>query len=262
MSRCAITGAAAGIGRALALELGAAGHDVLGLDVDRSASEATADELRSRGVEASFLHADLAAPAGAEAAAAELVAAVSANGTLDVLVHNAGINAVGAFAESDLAAQKRVLAINLTAPLILTARLLEAGAVGAGGTIVFVSSLSRFVGYPGAAAYAASKDGLASYARSLSVALAPSRIHVLTVYPGPTRTEHARRHSPAGSSEERRMPPEELARRIRRAIDARRRVLVPGAANAFFATLGHVAPRVAEGAMRKAIFDKLPTGPR
>ena len=140
---------------------------------------------------------------------------------------------------------------------MLTAELLRAERIEPGGTLVFVSSLSRFVAYPGAASYAASKDGLASYARSLSVSLAPKNVNVLTVYPGPTRTEHARRHSPPGSSEAKRMPPAELAARIRRAVEARKRVLIPGAANRVFAALGHVAPGITERALKKAILDKL-----
>jgi len=97
-----------------------------------------------------------------------------------------------------------VLAVNLTAPLHLTGALLQAGKIAPGGSLVFVSSLSRLLSYPGAAVYAASKDGLASYARSLAVALAPQKMHVLTVYPGPTRTAHARRYSPDNSREARR----------------------------------------------------------
>ncbi len=252
MKRCLVTGAAAGIGRALALELSRAGFFVHGVDVDAAAGAATASELEGP---SDFTIADLASDGDVARAAAELVE----RPPFDWVVHNAGINAVGAFARSELEPQRRVMAINLLAPLLLTAELLRAERIARGGSLVFVSSLSRFVGYPGAACYAASKDGLASYARSLSVSLAPRGIHVLTVYPGPTRTEHARRHSPPGSSEAKRMPPEELAVRIRRAVEARKRVLIPGAANRFSAALGHVAPRVAERAMKKLIFDKLPS---
>ncbi|MCZ6598000.1 MAG: SDR family NAD(P)-dependent oxidoreductase [Planctomycetota bacterium] len=254
MIRCAITGAADGIGRALALRFGRAGFQVHGVDVDAERSERTRGELEALGVSASFTVADLGTEDGLTRAAEGL----AGERPLDVLIHNAGINAVGRFAEADLDLQRTLLRINLLAPMVLTAGLLAGERIARGGTIVFLSSLSHFVGYPGAAAYAASKDGLASYARSLRVALAPRDVNVLTVYPGPTRTEHARRHSPPGASEAKRMPPEELADRIYKAVRARRRTLIPGAANRLFAVLGHVAPGVTERALRKAIFEKLP----
>lgn len=111
--------------------------------------------------------------------------------------------------------------------------------------------------YPGAAVYAASKDGLASYARSLAVALAPQGIHVLTVYPGPTRTAHARRYSPDNSREARRMPPDKLAAAVVRAVARRQRVLVPGAGNQLFAVIGRWFPGLGEWAMKKTLWEKL-----
>ena len=253
MRRCAITGAAGGIGRALAFEFGHAGYDVMGIDVDPEAIEATEAALDKAGLATGFRRADLGTVEGAKAAAKAMIE----RGPLDLVVMNAGINAVGAFENGDLDAHRTVLAVNLRAPLLMTARLIEANTIAPGGSLVFVSSLSRFVGYPGAASYAASKDGLASYARSLAVALAPRGVHVLTVYPGPTRTPHARHHSPDNSNEEKRMAPEDLARRIRSAVQAKRRVLVPGIANTLMAAVGHVAPTITEKAMRKAILEKL-----
>jgi short-subunit dehydrogenase len=102
--------------------------------------------------------------------------------------------------------------------------------------------------------YAATKDGLASYARSLSVALAPCGIHVLTVFPGPTRTEHARRYSPDNSREEKRMAPEALAEQIFQAVKRRRRALVPGLGNRVFAWMGFCVPKVAEAVMRRVML--------
>ncbi|MEO1440795.1 MAG: SDR family NAD(P)-dependent oxidoreductase, partial [Chloroflexota bacterium] len=120
--------------------------------------------------------------------------------------------------------------------------------------VVFVSSLSRYVSYPGASVYAATKDGLASYARSLAVAY--PQMHVLTVYPGPTRTAHARKYSPDNSKEDKRMTPEDLAGRIVTAVDRRQRVLIPGAANWIFAILGRVAPALTDYAMKKSLLEK------
>ncbi|MCB9147924.1 MAG: SDR family NAD(P)-dependent oxidoreductase [Caldilineaceae bacterium] len=250
---CVITGAADGIGRALALRLASAGFRITGLDFDAERANQTRQELTAAGGTIEFVQVDLANQDALDAALQTL----RAGPAVDLLIHNAGINAVGHFAHMEWPPQQMVLAVNLVAPLLLTRGLLAANHLNAGGTVVCISSLSRFVGYPGAAVYAASKDGLASYARSLSVALAGQNINVLTVYPGPTRTAHARRYSPDNSREARRMAPAELAQRIVAAVEKRQRTLIPGAGNQLFAVAGHLAPRVTERVMKRAILDKV-----
>lgn len=254
MKYCAITGAADGIGRALALLFAAAGYAIIGIDRDAERSEHTRAKLVRGGALATFLHANLADVA--EVAA--LLERLAAGPSIDVFIHNAGISAVGPFVSTSLAQQQAVLDVNLQAPLLLTAGLLRQSQLAPGGTLMYISSLSHFVRYPGAAGYAASKDGLAAYARSLAIALAPRDLHVLTVYPGPTRTEHARRYSSDYRREHRRMPPERLAEQIFCAVLARRRTRIPGAGNRLFAALGTYAPWLTAFAMRKTLFEKLP----
>ena len=253
MKRIAITGAASGIGLALAERFGRGGYVVIGIDVDREAADRARFELVRSGCEVSFLHADLAS----QTERLNIVTELEAGGPLDGFIHNAGINSVGSFEKSDLARERTVLDVNLVAPMTLTAELLRYDRLAPRASLVFVSSLSHFVGYPGAAAYAASKDGLASYARSLSAGTMARGLHVLTVFPGPTKTEHAKRHSPEGSSEERRMPPAALAERVWKAVKRRRRVLIPGVANRTMAAFGHAFPKVAEGVMRKTLYERL-----
>lgn len=253
MRRWLVTGAADGIGRALAGRACAGGASVLGVDVDPEAAARAAAALAGTGSAPRFLLHDLA-----DAGARELLArALEGEAPFDVVVHNAGTSSVGPFEECDLERQRLVVELNLVAPLELTARLLAAGRVAPGGTLVFVSSLSRFVGYPGAAVYAATKDGLAAYARSLRVALAPRGPRVLVVYPGPTRTAHARRFAPPGAPEARRMDPDELAERVWRALERNRRVLVPGTRNRIAAAFGLALPRLAERVMRRAVYEPL-----
>jgi short-subunit dehydrogenase len=250
---CVITGAADGIGRALALAFSAAGYTITGIDIDSERSMRTQAEIINQGGAARFLIADLSTCENVE----RVIAQLTTRPHVDILVHNAGINAVGAFDKQPLAPQLKVLDINLRAPMLLTAGLLKANHLVPGGQIICLASLSTFVGYPGAAVYAASKDGIVSYARSLSVALAGLGIQALTVFPGPTRTEHARRYSPDNRRESRRMPPETLARHIVKASQRRRRTLAPGVGSRVFAVLGRLAPRLTEQAMRKTMLDKL-----
>ena len=247
-----VTGAAEGIGRAVVEVLGAHGYAVTGVDVNAALAEQTRQELTGRGLDLTFVQGDMSQMADLDRIAADLIAGPA----IHVLVHNAGINCAGAFAHSDLARQRAVLDVNLRAPLHLTGALLRAHKVARGGTLIFVSSLSRFVSYPGAAVYGASKDGLASYARSLALVLAPQDIHVLVVYPGPTRTAHARRYSPDNRREARRMPPEVLAAAIYRALEERRRTLIPGFGNQMFAWLGRWLPGPVEWIMKKTLFEK------
>lgn len=252
---CVITGAADGIGKALAREFAAAGYTVTGIDLDAERAMRTQAELQNAGAAVRFALADLAKPRDL----AKVLAILAERPPIDVLIHNAGINAVGPFVTSVLARQQKVLDVNLAAPLLLTAGLLNQARLVQGGSLIFLASLSHFVSYPGAAVYGASKDGLASYARSLAVALAAQKFHLLTVYPGPTRTEHARRYSPDNRREHRRMSPEKLAHRIFQATEKRNRTLIPGLGNQAFALFGRIFPRWAEQVMSRTLFAPLST---
>jgi short-subunit dehydrogenase len=250
---CVVTGGAAGIGWAVAQHYAQLGHQITLIDRDTTALAACAATLRTAGRQVNTIAADLAQPAAISTIIQQLAHLPPAS----LVVHSAGISAVGPFAHSDLAAQQAVLAVNLQAPLLLNAGMLRTGQIAADATIVLIASLSVFTGYPGASVYAASKDGLAAYARSLRAALAHQPIHVLTVFPGPTRTAHARRYSPDNRREHRRMPPEQLARLIAAAVARREQQLIPGAANRLIARIGHIAPAITEYLMRKTIFERL-----
>jgi short-subunit dehydrogenase len=248
-----ITGAADGIGRALAERCADTGYSIRGIDVDGDRSAQTEADLRARGVEIRFWQTDLANAKAVD----RLVTRLSQEPPIDLLIHNAGISAVGPFESLSMEQQRAVIAVNLTAPLVLTAGLLAAERIRTGGTIVFISSLSYYVGYPGATVYAATKDAIASYARSLRAALAAQRIHVLTVFPGPTRTAHARRYSPDNSREHKRMPPADLANRILQAVEHKQQYLIPGFNNRLFAMAGRLLPGVVAQIMRRTFYEKL-----
>lgn len=242
----AVTGAADGIGRALTLKLAAAGHNLILIDRDTSKMEALQAELQKAGRTVMAITADL----GSEVGIKQAVAGLTAVPQLDFMIHNAGINAVGKFENLPIERQQAVINVNLWAPIRLTVALLQNGR---SPNWVFLSSLSRFVGYPGAAAYAASKEGLANFARQLRAELGRSG-QILTVYPGPTRTTHARKYSPDNSREAKRMPPEALAEQIFAAMERQQKRLIPGFGNKLFALVGTAVPALTESAMRKAIL--------
>ena len=247
MKHAVITGAAAGIGKALAHRFAQAGYTITGVDIDTAGAARVQRELNAR-----VLIADLRS----EEDIARILTKLQGK-AIDVLIHNAGINAVGRFPDIDIENQEQVIAVNFYAPMLLTAALLKADLIAKDASIIFISSLSHYTSYPGAATYAATKSGLASYARSLSIALAPQNIQVTTVFPGPTRTAHARRYSPHNTREEKRMPPEKLAHHIFRGRKKKKHLIVPGATNRILALLGKWCPPLMEYAMRKVILEKL-----
>jgi len=249
---CVITGAADGIGRALAHRYARAGYTIAGVDVDAMRAVDLAAELAELGVEGAVIIADLRTAVGVQTA----VSALQSGPSIDVLIHNAGISAVGPFAALAGARQLQVLDLNLRAPLQLTTAVLAAEKLSAGASVVFVSSLSKFTGYPGAAVYAATKNGLAAYARGLRAAAWPHG-HVLTVYPGPTRTAHARRHSPDNGRESRRMLPEQVADGVFTAVQKKQAEYIPGWINRVLAVLGQWLPGLLDVMMGRFVYAPL-----
>ena len=249
---CVITGAADGIGRALAHRFAQADYHITGLDVDAIKAKRTQLEIEKMGGNITFIQADLSQAEGVLHAQNTLCQGQD----IDILIHNAGISAFGAFSSLDINQQNKVIEINLLAPIQVTTSLFKQNKILSQGALVFVSSLSHYVGYPGASVYAASKDGLAAYARSLAVAMTGQNIHVMTVYPGPTRTEHARRYSPDNSRETKRMPPSVLAEQVYQGVVKRKRTLIPGGGNKAFAFIGRLWPDLTGMMLKKTLFDK------
>ena len=233
-----VTGSSQGIGAAVVEVLKLRGYTVTGVDLSLQGAEVTADLSRADGV-------------------SKFIETLAALPPIDLLIHNAGINATGAFAGIEEEKWLPVVRVNLLAPMLLTLGLLQRKRLAKGGTVVCISSLSHYSGYPGASVYAATKSGLAAYASSLRAAFRPESLRVLSVFPGPTRTAHAREHSPDNSKEHRRMDPVELAERILRAVERGRVRLVPGIGNQLSAWLGWMAPGMMSALVRKLLFKKL-----
>lgn len=166
-----VTGAASGIGLATARRLAAEGAQVLSVDRD---AERLADAPGRK------LVADLADDA---APATIARAAVEHFGRLDMLVNNAGIGGSMPLELSDDALIDRMLGINLRAVMRMTREALHLIA-RPGGRIVNVASIYGEVGFPGAAAYAAAKGGVAQLTRQLAADLSPVGIRVNAVSPG------------------------------------------------------------------------------
>lgn len=105
-------------------------------------------------------------------------------GFVDVLVNNAAAAARLPTPDTDAAVVDNLLAVNVRAPLLLTAALLPSMIDRGGGCIINISSVSALIGTPRRAAYAASKGALDAATRSLAIELGPSGIRVNSVAPG------------------------------------------------------------------------------
>lgn len=242
-----VTGGAAGLGAALVQELVGQGYQVISMDINEP-------EPRQNTVD---IIADLS---DRDASQANWRAATD-GGPFDLVVFNAGISATGKFEELPLEAMLKVLEINTRAPIAMTAHCLAQQSFMPNAHLIYVSSLSYFAGYPGAATYAASKDALAIYAKSIRKSLKKSGISVSVAFPGPVKTDHAARYAPEGANADNRMAPEIAAKAIIEGALKRQRTIIPGGGNKMGAALGKLLPKPMTWLMRKIIYDKL-DGPK
>ncbi|MCC8391189.1 3-oxoacyl-ACP reductase [Paraburkholderia sp. MMS20-SJTR3] len=179
--RALVTGAARGIGAAIAEVLAADGAHVIGLDIPsaRDALDATIGQLHG-----SALTFDIAAPE----APAQIAAALDELG-VDIVVHNAGITKDKTIAKMTEAAWQSVLDINLTAQERIDDALLAGGILRDGGRIVAVSSISGIAGNPGQTNYATSKAGVIGRVQSMAPRLRARGITINAVAPGFIETQ-------------------------------------------------------------------------
>jgi short-subunit dehydrogenase len=254
--RALVTGGSAGLGAAMAARLAANGHAVINIDRDDPPSAQGSNQGSNQGSAqdgVATIKVDLSDRAGVDAVLRRLPDFAP----LDWAVLNAGVSATGRFEDLPLAAMLRLIRLNAEAPMLLASELLAGGVMAQGGRIVLVSSLSHFTGYPGAAAYAASKDALAIFAKSLRKAAAARGVTVTTAFPGPLRTAHAERHAPKGADASRRMDPAQAAWMILADAAQGSPTSIPGIGNKLAALAGRISPSAMTALMRRMIYDKL-----
>jgi len=216
--RIVITGASAGIGAALARHYAAA-DSVIGLVARRrELMQALASSLPGR---FEIYALDVSDSAALERAAREFC---SRHGAPDLVIANAGIS-VGTHGDdpADVPKLRRVLETNVTALAATLAAFAPAMRAERRGTLCGIASVAGLRGLPGAGAYSASKAAAITWLEALRVELAGSGVSVVTICPGYVDT-------PMTQVNRYRMPfvlsADEAARRIARAIAARRRLAV------------------------------------
>jgi NAD(P)-dependent dehydrogenase (short-subunit alcohol dehydrogenase family) len=181
-----VTGAAGGIGRAIAEQFAAQGSRVVAVGRSEPPLRELVAELERDGVEAAAVTCDISQEHDAQAMVAE---AVERFGGIDVLVNNAGTFQAGArVGDMDVGEWERVIATNLTGTMLCCKHAAPELTRRPGAAIVNVGSLSGHVPRLGNAAYAASKAAVEHLTRTLALELARDGVRVNAVTPGSTDT--------------------------------------------------------------------------
>ena len=197
---CVITGAGSGQGRAAALRFAEEGGSVVIVEVDRSGGAAAADEIAAAGGEALFVEADVSVEDDWRRVVA---GAVERFGGVDVLYNNAAVAPVedGSVVDVPLEVWDRILAVNLTGPMLGCRHAIPEMLRRGGGSIINTSSIRAFVGGSQPIdAYTASKGALISLTRSLAVVYGPEGIRTTVIAPGTIRTPMALVHDAHGDA--------------------------------------------------------------
>lgn len=183
-----VTGAARGIGAAIAMRLADDGHDVAVLDLNAAACAQTVAAVQARGGQAMAVAADVS---NEQAVNAAIDAVTQAMGAPTILVNNAGLLRDRTVAKMTLDDWEKVMAVNLRGAF-LTSRAAQSGMRAAGwGRIVNLSSTAA-LGAFGEANYAAAKAGIQGFTRSLALELGRYSVTVNAVAPGFVATDMTR----------------------------------------------------------------------
>lgn len=252
--RAILTGATGGIGQAMAFALAANCDSLLLLGRNQQALNDLREALAKRkpGLSVTCLTGDLL-----DAHYLKEITSYARDNQVNLLVNNAGINQFGAVQNLDAASQTRIIETNLLAPMQLTQALLSTLLVQPAAQIVQVGSIFGYIGYPGNAAYCASKFGLRGYAQALSRELSNTGVRVKYLAPRATATAIntgavEQLNEALGVSSD---TPQFVATQLIRLLESNRFDLKLGFPEKLFVFLNQLFPRIND----KAIHKQLPT---
>jgi NAD(P)-dependent dehydrogenase (short-subunit alcohol dehydrogenase family) len=233
-----VTGAAGGIGRAIALSLAKRGAHLALADIDDAGLAETARLAGSPGQRISTHHLDVA---NRDAVAAFPQIVMQSHPGVDVLVNNAGVAVGGTFEQVSEADFEWLFDVNFWGVVRMTRAFLPLLRASDDARLVNVSSVFGIIAPAGQSAYAASKFAVRGFSQSLRLELEGSTVGVTVVHPGGVATSIAKNaRVPAGVTQEQlehhhrawkkmlRMPPEEAGEIIVKGIERRRARIVVG----------------------------------
>lgn len=178
-ARILVTGAADGLGRAIAMQFAGAGARIVAFDRDAAGLESLRGDLESRGRACLAVPGDVTDPT---ACAAAVAAAVQRFGSLDVLVNNAGISHRSGFESTDPAVIRRVMEVNFFGSVNCTRAALP-HLIGSRGLVIVISSVAGFSPLVARTGYAASKHALHGFFDSLRAEVRDRGVDVMLVCP-------------------------------------------------------------------------------
>ncbi len=184
-----ITGAARGIGLAIARAMAREGAIVVVADINAEGAATTAAAITAQGGRADSLAVNVADPASVAAMVGSIA---ERHGGLDILVNNAGVGGNTPFLETTLEEWQHIIGINLTGAFLVAQASAKEMVKRGGGKIVNIASLSGQRGGDGRAAYGAAKAGLELLTKVMAVELAQYHINVNNIAPGAIETEMAK----------------------------------------------------------------------
>ena len=176
-----LTGASQGLGAVIARALAAAGAQLVLTARSQGKLDAVARELEQQGSRVLSVACDVTREPDRDVLIGRTLHAF---GRIDVLVNNAGVEEIRAYAEQDPATVTRIIETNLLAPMLLARAVLPLMLAQKSGHVVNIASLAGRTGMPYGAAYAGSKGGLAEWSISLATELQGSGVALSVICPG------------------------------------------------------------------------------
>ena len=180
-----VTGAGSGIGRAIALRLGAEGVHVGAFDINPQGAAETVAAITAAGGKATAATCDITDYSAVVTAVSTFETAV---GSTDILVNNAGWDTPMPFLKTDESFWKKVVSINYFGPLHMTHAVAKGMAERKSGRIINIASDAGRVGSTGEVVYSGCKGATIAFAKALARELSRSQVTINNVCPGPTDT--------------------------------------------------------------------------
>jgi 3-oxoacyl-[acyl-carrier protein] reductase len=182
-----VTGAAQGLGQAIALTLAREGAKIVVGDINLEKAKEVVEEIRAQGEDAIAVKVDVSQKQNVERM---VNAAISKFGQIDILVNCAGICSLSPILEIEEEEWDKILAVNLKGTFLCSQAVFREMVKRKSGKIVNISSASaKMGGIVVGAHYSASKAGIICFTKSLALSAAPYKINVNCVCPGPQKTE-------------------------------------------------------------------------